>query len=93
MEETKGSLQNLLILAALMVAGFFLPLGGLIGMILFLINNPNSQSRFTKDEKTMAILGTIVLGIYWGLTIIYSLKFPTETPETSSELLRLLLLI
>lgn len=93
MEDTKRPITNIVILAALMIAGFFVPLVGLIGMITILFSNDQLKTPFNKDEKTMALFGTIVIGIYFIINIIYGQMFPVEDPETSSELLRLLFVI
>lgn len=93
MEETKRPIRNVLILAALMIAGFFQPFIGLGGMVLLLFNSAENQLAFTKEEKTMAIIGATVLGIFFILNIIHGIVYPAEMPETSSELLRSLILI
>lgn len=93
--EVQNKYKNLLILLAAALAGFFLPLAGLIILIILEINKDKPQFMLTKDEKAMTRVGLIVIGLYYIINLIFQIQtMNTGTSEESlASLLQLLIFI
>lgn len=83
---TKHKLFNVSLITLMLAIGFFLPLPGIIGLVVIYFLKEKEQQSLTVSDKKLLFLALGVLIAYYVINIVYQLRFqPVE--ETSAMFL------